>query len=330
MPPIEHLRWKLRGPFAECPSHVVVVESDGLVAYLTISMRGRGRVGGRDLELQTGGDACTHPALGGRGMFTEGSGFSRTHTYPLFDAGLGFSTNATVRRNRVRTALRKSPANEPRSLVRVYRPWAAAAERRAGGLARLAWAVAFTPLALAGAVRRPRLEPGRDWQVAPVTSFDERFDRFFDEAAGQFAFVQVRSAEYLTWRYLDPRAPRATVAAAVDSAGEVLGYVAYKLHGARGSILDVLALPGRLDVVRSLVAHADEAFTRAGASAAQCWLPNVHPYRAVLRAHGFYDSRRFRGATSYIAHSRLAPGTLAFMDDPRAPVHITLSDSDWA
>ncbi len=165
------------------------------------------------------------------------------------------------------------------------------------------------------------------WSVRDAAQFDERADALWETASPQFRLLVVRRYEYLNWRYADPRAGQYTISIA-EQDGRLLGYVVSRLSFARGSIVDMFALPDRIDVVRSLVAHAVAQLRAAAVSEVECWLPERHPYWSALNHYAFDHKRRtvdYRIAPSKEYLDRI---TIPFQEDPRASVHVTMGDSD--
>jgi hypothetical protein len=166
----------------------------------------------------------------------------------------------------------------------------------------------------------------RAWSITALDRFDDRIDGFFDEAARPFDFVVVRSKDYMNWRYCDPAAGRFTVRVA-EHEGRLLGYQVLKLTEGDGYIADLLALPERIDVVRSLIEDALALFRDAGVESVSCWMISRHPYNGILRRYGFIDSKRHVGlAYEPRDHDSTA---LEFLDDAGARIHLTHGDSDW-
>jgi hypothetical protein len=149
---------------------------------------------------------------------------------------------------------------------------------------------------------------------------------FFDAAARPFDFVIVRGRDYMNWRYCDPAAARFTVRTA-EEGDRILGYLVFKISEGTGYIADLLALPDRHEVVRSLIEDALSAFREAGVESASCWMISRHPYNRILRRYGFADSKRDVGFEyrAITVDSR----DVEFLDDPRARIHLTHGDSDW-
>jgi hypothetical protein len=132
--------------------------------------------------------------------------------------------------------------------------------------------------------------------------------------------------DYPNWRSSDPAAGRFTLRAA-EQEGKLLGYLVFKISEGQGHVADLLALPGRPDVVRSLIEDALRLFREADLEQATCWMISRHPYNAVLQRYGFIDSRRDAGF-SY-RETNLDASELAFPADAGARIHITRGDTDW-
>ena len=130
----------------------------------------------------------------------------------------------------------------------------------------------------------------------------------------------------MNWRYCEPAAGRFTVRVA-EQEGRLLGYLVFKIIESEGHIADLLALPGRTDVVRSLIEDALRLFREAAVERVTCWMIARHPYNGILRRYGFIDSGRNAGFSCF----PLNPDSpdVDFVDDPRARIHLTHGDSDW-
>jgi hypothetical protein len=174
---------------------------------------------------------------------------------------------------------------------------------------------------------RPYWRPAEcAWSISTLERFDERIEGFFDEAARPFDFVILRGKGYMHWRYCDPSAGRFTVRLA-EQEKRILGYLVLKISDGEGYIADLLALPGRIDVVRSLVEDVLHLFREAGVELASCWMISRHPYNGILRRYGFIDSRRNLGFT--VRPRRLTKREVELLADERARIHLTYGDSDW-
>ena len=130
----------------------------------------------------------------------------------------------------------------------------------------------------------------------------------------------------MNWRYCDPAAGRFTVRVALQEEG-ILGYLVLKVGDGNGYIADLLALPGRIDVVRSLLEDALRLLRRAGVELVTCWMVSRHPYNGVLRRYGFIDSRKDAGFA--FRSVRLAESEVESLTGARARIHLTHGDSDW-
>ena len=166
----------------------------------------------------------------------------------------------------------------------------------------------------------------RTWSITTLERFDDRIEGFFDEAARPFDLLILRSKGYLNWRYCELAAGRFTVRVA-EQEGRILGYLVFKISEGSGYIVDLLALSGRIDVVRSLVEDALHLFREADVELVTCWMISRHPYNPILRRYGFIDTRRdvgFRYRTVSLDESELE-----FLADAGARIHLMHGDSDW-
>jgi len=330
VPAIEHLRWKLRSDPAAARHHWVG-EIDGRIVVMLLRIIRRVRVRGRDCLARDGVDAAVDPDYQEQGLYSAMVDESKEHPqYFEVDFGLSYSSNPRLRRRDARKG--SKPLGNPIQLLRKpYQARAIVRRRRSKYRGRLPAPLAVLRIKLASALNRighrPYWRPVRpDWSITTLERFDERIDEFFDQAARPFDFLLVRSSGYLNWRYCEPAAGRFTVRVA-EQEGKILGYLVYKISEGNGYITDLLALPGRLDVVRSLIEDALRLLREAQVELVSCWMIARHPYNGPFRRYGFVDSRRDIGFVS----KAIDPdsGILDFLDQATARIHLMHGDSDW-
>ncbi len=211
----------------------------------------------------------------------------------------------------------------------VQRPWHAASERKGG--VTLLNALPSTAVAVWGRLRSAvGSRDAPNVTARTVTAFDERFEPLLARASAAWEIIPVRSVEFLNWRFCDPRAGSFTVRAA-EAEGELVGYSVLHAVGSRGHIMDLLALPGRLDVVRMLVSDAVRWLGESGTAAVECWMLREQPYARVLRRAGFV---RLRGRSAEIdgelgwSGTGIGPHERALLASPRTRVHLVRADFD--
>jgi len=330
VPPLEHLRWKMRSdPIAM--RNQWVAEIDGRIVAIMLRIVRRVRVRGRDHLARDGVDAAVDPHYQGQGLYGAILDHSRESPQSAeFGLRFGYSTNPRTRR-RNSTRASRSLGNPIQVLEKPYRPRAIVARRREKYGGRLPAPLAVLKIELERAFNRlghlPYWGPARgDWSITSLERFDDRIGGFFDDAARSFDFVVVRTRDYMNWRYFDPAAGRFTVRAA-EQQGKLLGYLVFKVTEGEGYIADLLALPGRTDVVRSLLEDALQLFRKASVERVTCWMISRHPYNGILRRYGFVDSKRDAGF-SY-RETNLDESELEFLADPGARLHLTHGDTDW-
>ncbi len=300
VPAAEHLRWKLSSHPAAGPL-CVVTEDEGLV----VGWQGYWL---QDVKLDD------HELLSRQAVdFAVDPGYQR------MGIKLAMRERAQVNNPRRNFALHFEPTSGHPALLHMGQKSGSAAR------SQLAQRVEARVLRVGRFVSRN--ETDQHWSVRDVVEFDRRSDALWDVASKPFRVIVARRAAYLNWRYADPRAGKYAIKIA-EYEGQLLGYAVSRLSHGRGSLADLLALPGRIDVVRSLVAESVGSLRAQGVSEIECWLPEHHPYWEALSHYSFDHKRR---SIDY----RIAPAkeyesliTIPFREDPKAPIHITMGDSD--
>lgn len=142
---------------------------------------------------------------------------------------------------------------------------------------------------LTSARRVPRIgDPGI--RIDEVESFDDRFDRIWGQAAGQYPIAVVRDAVYLNWRYA--RQPHGQyVALVAERRGQLAGYAVLSKRDVvrRGviALVEFLVVPGDEAAGLALLAESTAYARVLGARQLQAWmLPHWPFYCHVLNESG--------------------------------------------
>jgi hypothetical protein len=327
VPTLEHLRWQLQGYLQQEQAHFVS-DVDGRIAALDMGYIRRFKVRDRELSVWVGTDGATHQDFQGRGLYSKVRKFRQDETQAVHDLMLSQTTNPVISRLYDVQGNRVGWGNRITLLLRVLdggrvarTPGPSSVGIRGNALVRR---LIFATMELLGSLRSG-LHKSRDqaWTIRRADAFDERFDAFWQRAATGFDFIGERTPAFLSWRYGDARAGDYMTLVA-EAGSEVLGYIVLRSGRDRGSIMDLLTLPGREDVVDALIAAALRHFRQAGCSAVQFITVARHPYNRVLRESGFFDARR--KVDFYCAALRLDRAKLAFLENKRAVVHLTDGD----
>ena len=321
VPVLDHLRWKTSGPFTRIGS--LQARVDGRIAYATTSWASWVRIAGRRWLRAIYPDTAVDPAYQGRRIYSRAVSYRRQLVTERHDLALHERT-ASARQTGPLARKGQTPlANRVTRRYRILRPLPFSASRGRLELAPLVIGLAAFGAAMAatrgGVLRRGGLRPQDHDQ------FDSRFDELFEHAANDFDVINERSAEYLQWRYGDRRAGPFVVRSVTDR-DRLLGYGVLRTDGAKAYLADLLALPGRIDVLETLVADAVALAHRGGASGLECWLSGGHPYRVALRRQGFLDSR-LDVHVEFHAIGATAED-LRCLCDPHARVHFQMGDTD--
>ena len=110
---------------------------------------------------------------------------------------------------------------------------------------------------------------GGGLEAEVLGGFDDSFDDLFERTAAVVPCLPEKDAAFLSWRY-GPGCPQAPVTVlgvrSQGSGGRLLGYAVLKdtSKGQDGYVLDLMALPGRPDVVRALLRESVRYFREVG------------------------------------------------------------------
>ena len=296
---------------------------DGMVVGVETRHRRPLMVAGQEFLISRGPYAGMHSVARGRGWFRALREYRRDEA----DGGVGFSQVAATMHVR-RIGESRTPANPWTVFARIFHPWQAA--RRSGALVRPLAAAGYASLALRGRLAMRSYDA--EVELRHVEQFDERVDVLSDNAREEFDFYLARRAPFLNWRYCDPRGGYYRVVLA-ERGDELLGYIVYVVSDLRAKIVDLLSSPGRLEVVRALLAAALASCRQAGVDGVEYWNMAHHPYAAALREFGFVRMARRTQETSRRVNFRgrnpaLFEALTPIVSKTHARIHLTAGDSE--
>lgn len=204
-------------------------------------------------------DTMTHPAYGGRGIFTtlannlyqqsEQAGYAMVWGFPNANSHHGF-------------------------------------------IGRLQWFDIASIPTLWLRAKPSRNNPGN---IQQVQDFDERIDELYARELQNWTCSSARRAAVLQWRYFG-RAGRDYRAAVLTSNGRVEGYSVYKIFRAEnqlvGDIVDLFCIQD-FEVFRDLVSWTAHTLFEHGAESVDMWMNESSPFYPCLTSMGFVaDSPR--------------------------------------
>jgi predicted N-acetyltransferase YhbS len=137
-----------------------------------------------------------------------------------------------------------------------------------------------------------------DLTISEVTSFDERFDRFWERVKSKYHTLVVRDAAFLQWRYKDVPLKSAHCWTATDHQGEIVAYIAFRsadLGGIpTGMVLDLLIEPSERGrgAGNQLVAQAIHQFKRERLALGVCIMFEHTDENKALRDQGYIPCPR--------------------------------------
>lgn len=167
--------------------------------------------------------------------------------------------------------------------------------------------------------------------VEPIVEFGSDADELWERSAEAFDVLWRRDANWLNWRYLDPRAGLISVWG-VRTEGALLGYLAMRHPDDQGvaRVLDLLTVPGRTDVSLSLLERATTTARNEGATRLEAWLAPGHPDAGSFQRVGFGVTGAGRRVHFDVRKLQKTPEAAGILSQPGTRFHIALGDFDWA
>jgi hypothetical protein len=246
-----HLRiydWLARGPAAEHQRRWVIEDEGRIVGHLA-AVPLPYRIGGRRLIAHTPTDYMALPGYGFHAGGLMRTFFRTTDSY--------VACNLVGEISRIERALGATPVAELRHAAKPLD--LGSYPRRPRAVPALATAAAGRVLRLLDVARLAAAGGGP--RVEIVHELDQSFDTLRDRVAAAVPCMLDKDAAFLTWRY-GPGAPRQPfLTFAVRDGNVLLGYAVTRTTIHReGFVLDLVTLPGRDDVARSLLGAAIHRF----------------------------------------------------------------------
>jgi hypothetical protein len=293
---IDHWRWR----YLESPAnsrHLFVCEASGQIVGCLHHSPVTMQIGGQDYPAELGGDIAIQKQFRDRGLVAE---FAKSAMHQRNLAGMWFTYFETANPKLIRT-YKKSAYQLPihsRHLLRVHD--AARHLSRQGHSHHWFKSVVFKALGVFNRLQHflRRERTSSDLKLSRITSFDDRFDTFWERLSPHYRLIVRRDREFLNWRYADTRAGNFCVICAEDE-DQLVGYIVLRVNRQDvdypiGYVADLLCEPGREDVAHSMLANSLDYFDQHSVNAVHCLVPQLHPYRKIFGAHGFLDTRERR------------------------------------
>jgi hypothetical protein len=291
--PIDHLSWKYEDTGVQSGRFALALDGDRIVGAIPLSTR-TFLVDGRPMQSATALDVAVREEYRQFGVYMELQWFSRGEYRNSVDFNFGY-------------------AGPHPGMARVR-------EKLQG------WKVMPHSIdVLAANATRLQSPAPADASIDIVERLDESIDGFCLEALRPFRLGLLRDHRYLNWRYADARGGGGTLLLARRGT-EVAGLAALRVSNGVAYVAELLVLPGRNDVAGALASECLSRARAAGIEKARCWLPERHPYREAIVDAGFSRVKESRAFTYEVLQA--PEGSLEFLEDPQAQVHVTIGDTD--
>jgi hypothetical protein len=327
--PLDHWRWKHR----DNPTRrmvAAVAEVDGRIVGCIHGLYSRVNVGGRSLLNQQGVDLAVDNEYRRLEVFDR---MRPVKDQLAKDAGVnigyGFSTNTTVKKKlrerntlfptQIKQMIKIRDLDLHLRVIKVDNRW-----RYKYGYFGL------HALNRLGNAFASRIEPG-GFEIARVEGFGKEIGPFWEEVRGHYNFIIERDAEYLNWRYCDRRGGDYVIMEAIEGK-RVLGYVVLRVNRYQGNypvgyIVDLLALPGRMDVAGALLRDAVGFMDGLRINYVLALVFKGNQYKSLLKGLGFLDGV-VRYSLGYRVYD-LGDELRILEASPPEKLHFMWGDLDW-
>ena len=131
-------------------------------------------------------------------------------------------------------------------------------------------------------------------KISEISAFDTRINSFWEMVSKRYCFIIERTKDYLNWRYCDSRSGD-NVIKQIEEEENILGYIVLRIRTSKakdyyiGTIVDLLTIPNRIDVIDALVAEAINYFISKRINTIECLFAKNTKFASVLKKHGFIE-----------------------------------------
>jgi len=175
---------------------------------------------------------------------------------------------------------------------------------------------------------RHRLRRAPTVEVVTFTRFDERTDALWAAAAGQFDFARARDAEYLNWRYADPRGGARTLLGAFEGTRALAVAMLIPVDDAF-QLSDLIVHPQHPATGIAVLERAAEFGRALGLDRLTAWLAPEHVDQPTYDAAGFVATGEITVA-HHLPRGVKEPDLVPRFRRPGLRRHETLGDFDFA
>lgn len=315
--PVDHWQWRYKdNPLKK--SLLTVIEKDDNIVGCAHNILNNIKINGVNYLGAYGSDHCVHPEC-------EGKGLSKKLHSSICDmreqAGVKFAYMITINPKIVNSSARATtyPHDFPHSIVYLSRiddinKHIQMKEITKEHQTRIKHY--FENL-----LKHPLKPLSTCIEISPVKEFDGRIEKFIEKINKSHVFLIERTHEYLNWRYCDPRSGDYDIRI-VEEEGDIAGYCVFRINRIEeyheGYIVDLLTLPGRLDLAEELLLSGLHYFKENGVNVISYQVVKGHPYERLFNRYGFHGGEADRRVFYYkqsdedINIENISPETIHF------------------
>ena len=282
---LDHWNWEFKKN-PDGSKMLVAVDEERVIAHLG-SLHRKIKIGKENSSASLEVDGVTHPDFGHRGIFVAlGKRLLAESEKEGIDIVIGFPNENAL------PGHRKLNCVELFSLHVMIRPvnFKNMSKKLFSNkfLCLLSEVVGKFMFGVFYRVRKPKIRGNVTLKSIP--EFDERFDRFWEEASSSHPIILHRDSRYLNWRYVECPGQYYQKFVA-EKEDRVLAMVVVRVlerYGlTNGAIVDILALPNHENITHALLLKAIEHLKEKRVDMIACSVPEWSVYNMLLKKCGF-------------------------------------------
>ena len=328
--PKEHYTWKYLDTPYDYKCIVYAIDGDDIIGSCHSIVK-RVKFFDSIYMSSIAGDAAVHPDYRGMGVFNS---VKEQQDKLMKGAGVHLCHSITGNPILVESSKRRASPCIPYDFIHLIRiedllKYVEAVRNTGQGVRRLGKNLLNRISTLKPATKTVPTESSSD--VIEFEGFEPEYHDFWSRISEHYDFIYERDPRYLNWRYSDPRGG-AFVKAHIKEDDVILGFVVLRINKyikdyPEGHIVDLITLPGREDVVRSLLSYSIRRCSEEGVNVIHCWAFRDSLLTRVASEFSFHQLTKLNVHFRKELVSEEEARKFKELDSQR--IHLSYGDHDW-
>jgi hypothetical protein len=295
--PKDHWEWKYQDNPLKT-NIVIVAETDNKIVGCDHKLFNKFKIAGKILTCRQGLDSATHPNYRGKSIYSKIREFEvKMDQKPTIPTGIQYyaSSNPIIINKEEELGEKHFPY-PILALIRIIDIDLHLKKRKLIDKTLIKYGYdAMKILNTLENSSNKKKKQNSNMKIVEIKKFDNRTNNFWNKIQNNYAFIAVRSKEYLNWRYCDHRGGNYIVKAATEN-DDIIGYVVLRINNFDktypiGYVVDLCTLLDRPDCAELLIEESLRYFDERKINVINYCTVKGHPYSKLFKKFGFLDSR---------------------------------------